>query len=216
MLVWRLLSLPLVSTIVYCSFVSCTATIKRLGGYTRYGLDWRQDSWFRAKWDAPNCLYWNNAHNIFMIIGQPSPRLACYYLSAVAIFLPNDSPHRYDLRYHKLIQEQNDIGWRHMFNGRLEIKWSELYRRKNTLWSMAVIQEVHMESMATRMDPAQRGYPWIGREKSKRRSSRKSRNHAPWIILPARLHDTKRSRPYPFRLRRPPPSKINQLHHELD
>lgn len=29
MLVRRLLSLPLVSKIVYCSFVSCTATIKR-------------------------------------------------------------------------------------------------------------------------------------------------------------------------------------------
>jgi hypothetical protein len=36
------------------------------------------------------------------------------------------NPYRYDLRYHQLIQEQNDIGWRHVFNGQLALTWSEL------------------------------------------------------------------------------------------
>ena len=36
------------------------------------------------------------------------------------------SQYRYELRYHQLIQEQNDIGWRHIFNGRLSLQWSEL------------------------------------------------------------------------------------------
>jgi hypothetical protein len=59
-----------------------------------------------------------------------------------------------DLRYHQLIQEQNDIAWRHIFNGRLTLKWSELLAEHmftihntekhlaGTLWTSASIQEV--------------------------------------------------------------------------
>ena len=71
------------------------------------------------------------------------------------------SPYRYDMRYHQLIQEQNDIGWRHIFNGRLALKWSELQadhlfainntekHLSGTLWTSAI-----MESLEIRMDPA--------------------------------------------------------------
>ena len=65
------------------------------------------------------------------------------------------SPSRYDLRYHQLIQEQNDISWRHIFNDRLTpLKWSELqadhlFVINNTekhlsgrLWTSAIIKEV--------------------------------------------------------------------------
>ena len=31
------------------------------------------------------------------------------------------SPYRYDLGYHHLIQEQNDIGWRHISNAGLHL-----------------------------------------------------------------------------------------------
>ena len=40
------------------------------------------------------------------------------------------SQYRYELKYHQLIQEQNDIGWRHIFNGRLALQWSELRTRR--------------------------------------------------------------------------------------
>jgi hypothetical protein len=67
------------------------------------------------------------------------------------------SQYRCELRYHQLIQEQNDIGWRHIVNGRLPLQWSELQGRDylfeinnkqkkhlsgRTLRTSAIIQEV--------------------------------------------------------------------------
>ena len=85
------------------------------------------------------------------------PILTEIFLEAISEWL-NDgtlSPCRYDLRYYQLFQEQNGIGWRRIFNGRLALKWSELQADhlfainnteekdlSGTLWTSAIIKEV--------------------------------------------------------------------------
>jgi hypothetical protein len=87
---------------------------------------------------------------------QTRPTLTVILLDGVSEWLKGGTLSQYDykLRYYQLIQEQNDIGWRHIFNGRLSLQWSELQgdylceinnKEKSlsgTLWTSAIIQEI--------------------------------------------------------------------------
>jgi hypothetical protein len=56
---------------------------------------------------------------------DPSARIfrmaVCGFSEWLCVWQDCYSPYRYDLGYHHLIQEQNDIGWRHISNAGLHL-----------------------------------------------------------------------------------------------